>query len=411
MARKTNVLTVREVQTLKTVGLHADGSVPGLYLKVAPTGAKVWIHRYQLRGARHDMGLGSTAVVTLVQAREKAREVRRLVAEGIDPIEHRVSEASAAALAVATAMTFRQCAEAYIESMRAGWKNAKHGLQWSSTLETYAFPVMGELPIAGIDTGLVLRVLEPIWRKKTETASRVRGRIECILDYARVRGYRREGENPARWKGHLDHILPAKAAVAPVQHHASMPYADVPRFWPRLQMQDGLAARALELCILTATRTGELLGARWSEIDLDTATWTIPAGRMKAGAEHRVPLSDPALALLHKLAAIRVNDLVFPGQSSGRALSQMAMLMVARRMKVAATPHGFRSSFRTWVAETTAFPFEVAEIALAHTQGDKVVAAYQRGDLFEKRRQLMAQWAAYCTTPRATGQVVVPIRA
>jgi integrase len=403
MAQKINGLTAREVQTLKTPGLHGDGN--GLYLKIAPTGAKVWIHRYQIAGRRRDMGLGSAAVVTLAEAREKAREVRRLVAEGVDPIEQRVGEAAAAALAVATAMTFRQCAEAYIASMRAGWKNAKHGSQWSSTLENYAFPVMGELPIAAIDIGLVLRVLEPIWPKKTETASRLRGRIESILDYAKVRGYR-DGENPARWKGHLDHILPAKAAVAKVRHHPSMPYADLPGFWPRLQVQDGLAARALELCILTATRTSELLGARWAEIDMDTATWTIPAERMKADVEHRVPLSDAALALLRKLASIRVGDHVFPGQSSGRPLSQMAMLMVTRRMSVAATPHGFRSTFRTWAAEQTAFPFEVAEAALAHTQGDKTVAAYQRGDMFEKRRQLMAAWATYCTTPRAAGKVV-----
>jgi integrase len=407
MPRKAAGLTARQVQTQKAPGLFADGG--GLYLKVAPTGAKTWIFRFQLAGRRRDYGLGSVTKISLAEAREKARAASRLAAEGTDPIEHRASQNAATALAIATAMTFRQCAEAYIQSMRAGWKNAKHGAQWTATLETYAFPLMGSLPIAGIDTGLVLRVLEPIWPAKTETASRVRGRIEAILDYARVRGYR-SGENPARWKAHLDHILPAKGAVAKVQHHASMPYAELPGFWPRLQVQDGLGARALELCILTATRTGELLGARWTELDLEARTWTIPAERMKAGAEHRVPLSDAAMELLRKLAAIRMGNLVFAGQSAERQLSGMAMAMALRRMKVPVTPHGFRATFRTWVAEQTAFPHEVAEAALAHTRGDKVVAAYQRGDMFEKRRMLMTAWARFCTAPPAAGQVV-PLRA
>jgi integrase len=407
MPRKAAGLTARQVQTQRTAGLFADGG--GLYLQVSPTGAKTWIYRFQIAGRRRDMGLGSAGVFTLGDARQKAAEARRLVAEGIDPIERRTGQAAAAALVTAKVVTFKDCAEAYIDSMRAGWKNAKHGAQWAATLETYAYPVMDSLPIDGIDTGLVLRVLEPIWPTKSETASRVRGRIESILDYAKVRGYR-SGENPARWKGHLDHILPAKGAVARVQHHASMPYAELPDFWPRLQVQDGLGARALELCVLTATRTGELLGARWPEIDMETLTWTIPAERMKAGAEHRVPLSDAAMELLRKLAAIRMGDLVFPGQSADRALSGMTMAMALRRMKVPVTPHGFRSTFRTWVAEQTAFPHEVAEAALAHTQGDKVVAAYQRGDLFEKRRRLMAEWARFCTAPPSAGRVV-PIRA
>jgi integrase len=292
--------------------------------------------------------------------------------------------------------------------MRSGWKNAKHAAQWSATLETYAYPVMGSLPIAGIDTGLVLKVLEPIWTVKTETASRLRGRIEAVLDYAKVRGYC-AGENPARWKGHLDNILPAKGDVAKVEHHASLPYTEIAAFWPRLQIQDGLGARALELAILTACRSGEVLGAVWSEIDMEARTWIIPAERMKAEAEHRVPLSEPAVALLRKLAALRQGEFVFPGQRPNRPLSNMSMMAVLRRMKVPVTPHGFRSTFRTWVAERTGYPHEVAEAALAHTLGDKVVLAYQRGDLFEKRRRLMDDWAVFVGTAAPVGDVV-PLR-
>lgn len=395
MPKKAAGLTARKVETIKTPGLFADGN--GLYLQVTATGAKTWIFRFSLGGKRRDMGLGSSTVVSLAEARQKALDAKKLVTGGEDPLDARKAQAAVLALEAAKAMTFKECATAYIDSMRAGWKNVKHGGQWTSTLETYAYPSIGELPISGIDTGLVLKVLEPIWTTKTETASRVRGRIESVLDYAKVRGYR-SGENPARWKGHLDLILPAKAAVAKVEHHASVPYAAMPAFWPRLQAHDGMGARALEFAILTATRTGEVLGATWTEIDMDAKVWTIPGERMKAGAVHRVPLPDPALALLRKMAAIRVKgcELVFRGQLAGKPLSNMAMAMVLRRMKVDATPHGFRSTFRTWVAEQTRFPHDVAEAALAHTQGDRVVAAYQRGDLFDKRRELMTEWAKYC---------------
>lgn len=393
MPKKAAGLSARKVETAKAPGMFADGN--GLYLQVTESGAKTWIFRYTFGGRRRDMGLGSTAIVPLAEARQKALDARKQVAAGIDPIDAKKAQAAAQALEAAKAVTFRECAEAYIQSMRAGWKNEKHAAQWGSTLATYAYPSIGALPINGIDTGLVMGVLEPLWTTKTETASRVRGRIEAILDYAKVRGYR-SGENPARWKGHLDHILPAKGDVAKVEHHASLPYSEMPGFWPKLQVQDGMGARALELAILTATRTGEVLGARWQEIDIEAGTWAIPPGRMKAGAEHRVPLSDSALVLLRKMAAIRQSDLVFPGQTTDRPLSNMAMAMVLRRMKIDATPHGFRSTFRTWVAEQTRFPHEVAEAALAHTIGDKVVAAYQRGDLFEKRRELMVAWANYC---------------
>lgn len=395
MPKRAAGLTARQVQTMKTPGLFADGG--GLYLQITGTGAKTWIYRFQINGRRRDMGLGALASVGLADARERAGEARKLVGAGIDPIEHRSQQQAAAALQAAKAVTFRECAADFIEKNSPAWSNEKHAAQWASTLATYAYPTIGELPVSGIDTPLVLRVIEPIWATKTETASRVRGRIEAILDYAKVRGHR-EGENPARWKGHLDHILPAKGAVAKVEHHAALPYAEIPAFWPRLQAQDGMGARALELTILTATRSGEVLGARWAEFDLDRRIWTIPGERMKAGAEHRVPLTDPALALLRKMAAIRIkeSDWVFRGQRPRQPLSNMAMAMTLRRMELDVTPHGFRSTFRTWVAEQTRFPHDVAEAALAHTQGDRVVAAYQRGDLFDKRRELMQAWAAYC---------------
>ena len=393
MPKKATGLTARSVETAKKAGLFADGN--GLYLQVTATGAKTWIFRYSMSGRRRDMGLGSTSVTSLAEARQKALDAKRLVVMGTDPLEAKKAHSAAQALEAAKAITFRDCAESYIESMRHGWKNAKHCAQWSATLKTYAYPVMGNLPINVIDTGLVLKILEPIWATKTETASRVRGRIESILDYAKVRDYR-SGENPARWKGQLDNILPAKGDVAKVEHHASLPYGEMPAFCPRLQIQDGMGARALEFAILTACRSGEVFGATWGEIDLDARTWIIPAERMKAETEHRVPLSEPAIALLKKLATVRQANFVFSGQRSDHPLSNMAMKMVLRRMKVNVTPHGFRSTFRTWVAERTTYQHEVAEAALAHTQGDKVVAAYQRGDLFEKRRGLMRDWATYC---------------
>lgn len=404
MGRRAAGLTARQVAAQKAAGLFADGG--GLYLQVTATGAKSWIFRFQLAGRRRDMGLGSAAVYSLAEARQKATEARRLVAAGVDPIAERAAAAAAEALATARAMTFRDCARAYIEAMRPGWKNAKHAAQWESTLDRYVYPTLGDLPVDGIDTGLVCKVLEPIWTKKTETASRVRGRLEAILDWAKVRGHR-SGENPARWKGHLSLILPARGTVAKVEHHAALPYAAVPGFWPKLQVQDGMGARALEFAILTATRTGEVVGARWDEIDEAAKLWIIPAGRMKAGAELRVPLSAPTLGLLKKLRAVRTGPFVFPGQTGEGGLSNMAMAMVLRRMEIDVTPHGFRSTFRTWVAECTTFPHEVAEAALGHVQGDRVVAAYQRGDLLDRRRQLMTAWAGFV---EGTTADVAPLR-
>jgi integrase len=394
--RVASALSSRQVQTEKRPGLHADGD--GLYLQVTDTGAKSWTFRFQLSGRRRDMGLGPAAgtssAVSLADARQLAAQAKTLVRSGVDPIEHRAARRAEIAIATAKAMTFKQAAEAYIESMQSGWRNAKHASQWSVTLETYVYPEIGNLAVGSVDTGHVLKVLSPIWSTKTETASRVRGRIEAILDYAAARKAR-EGDNPARWKGVLSKILPAPGKVRRIVHHASMPYAELPAFWPKLQMQDGMGARALELTVLTACRTGEVLGAAWAEIDLEEGTWTIPPERMKAGAEHRVPLSDPAMALLRKLAAVRIDDFVFRGKHEGEPLSRMVMKMTLRRMKVDVTPHGFRATFRTWVADRTSFAHEIAEAALAHTIGDKTVAAYQRGTMFDKRRELMAAWAKF----------------
>jgi integrase len=407
MAKKAAGLTARRVLTEARPGLHGDGG--GLYLQVAPTGSKSWILRYQLRGRRRDMGLGAAGLFSLADAREKAVAARRLVAEGIDPIADRKAR-EAARLAAEDAAekaskTFRQCAEGYIAAQRAGWRNPKHAAQWASTLETYAYPVLGDMPMASIDPSHIKKVLAPIWETKTETASRLRGRIEAIFDSAKAETIV-TGDNPAAWQGNVKHFFPAKGKVKKVEHHAALPYADLPAFWPKLQGQDGMGARALELAILTATRSGEVLGARWEEIDLDGATWTVPGDRMKAGLEHRIPLSGPALALLRRLAAIRTGDLVLPGQGGDRPLSNMTMTACLRRMKAGVTAHGFRSSFRTWASEISIYPSDVAEAALAHSKG-KLTASYQRGDLFEKRRELMAAWASYV---EGRGADVVPIK-
>jgi integrase len=349
-----------------------------------------------LHGRAREMGLGPLHIVTLAEAREKSREARKLRHEGIDPIESRKAERAEERLAAATAVTFKECAERYIEAHKAGWRNPKQAAQWPSTLATYAYPVFGDLPVQAVDVGLVTKALEPIWQTKPETASRVRGRIESILDWATVRGYRK-GENPARWRGHLDKLLPARAKVRKVEHHRALPYAEMRSFVAALREQEGVASRALEFLILTAARTGEVIGAKWDEIDLTERLWTVPATRMKAGKEHRVPLSGAALVIVEKMAAIHHDDFVFPGGRARRPLSNMSMLMTLRRMgRGDLTVHGFRSSFADWCAEQTALASEVREMALAHAVGDKVEAAYRRGDLFAKRRQLAEAWARFC---------------
>jgi integrase len=306
-------------------------------------------------------------------------------------------------------MSFDECATAYIAAHRAGWRNIKHASQWTNTVTTYCSPIFGKLPVQLVDVGLVMKAIEPLWTTKPETAGRVRGRIERILDWAKVRGYR-DGDNPARWRGHLDHLLPARSKVSRVKHHAALPYAEIPIFVAQLKSRDAVAARALELAILTATRTGEVIGAKWSEFDLQGRTWTIPAERMKGGREHRIPLSDAAMDVLELVSNPRLNECVFPG-GQRTTLSNMALLMLLRRMdRTDITAHGFRSTFRDWVEEQTDTPRAVAEMALSHTIGNAVEAAYRRGDLFEKRRILMSKWANYCTTPRTGARIVTAFR-
>jgi integrase len=368
------------------------------------------LFRYERGGRERWMGLGPVDDFTLDEARERARKARQLLRDGIDPIDarkaDRVAQATQTALAAAKNVTFRQCAERYYEFHSPKWKNAKHSKQFLSTLEEYAFKVMGALPVAAVDKALVLKAIEPIWRKKNETASRVRGRIEAVLDFAKVNGWR-EGENPATWTGNLVHVLPAPGTFTEVKHHAALPYADICDFVSRLSACEGIAASALEFTILTAARTGETVHAKWDEIDFAEKAWVIPAARMKAKKEHRVPLTDRAITILKALP--REAGFIFPGGRKGAALSNMAMDAVLKRMGFKngrATVHGFRSTFRDWAAERTNYPNHVVEMALAHVIGDKVEAAYRRGDLFEKRRKLMADWARYCTTPQRAATVM-----
>ena len=364
------------------------------------------------------MGLGAYPDVTLARAREKAGAHRVQSRAGADPIAAKRAERQAQLLAEAKGRTFREVAEEYIARNEAGWRNAKHRQQWRNTLATYVYPTLGALPVAAIDTGLVVQVLDPIWATKPETASRVRGRIEAVLDAATVRG-NREGPNPAQWKGNLAHILPARAKVRRVEHHAALPFDKLPTFLVALGERPGMAARALEFVILTAARTGEALGASWGEIGIEAKVWSIPAARMKAGREHRVPLSAAALDILDRVRPLALTTdgkpdpaaPVFPGPRRALPMSNMTMLMLLRRMdRDDLTAHGFRSSFSDWAAERTAYPREVVEMALAHAIENKVEAAYRRGDLFEKRRQLMEAWGRFCASPTASGDVV-PLRA
>jgi integrase len=403
VARGIGKLTALAVDKAKRRGYYGDGG--GLFLQVSAAGTKSWVFRFKEAGKLREMGLGATHTIGLAEAREKARDCRRMRLDGIDPIAARNAARSQVRLDAAKAMTFQECAERYIASHKAGWRNLKHAAQWPSSLGAYVYPIFGALPVQAVDVGLVMRALEPIWTTKPETAGRVRGRIESVLDWAAARGYR-QGENPARWRGHLENLLPKKSKVRRVEHHAALPYAEIGTFIAELQQQEGVAARALEFAILTAARTGEVIGAAWPEIDLEGRLWVIPGGRMKAGKEHRVPMSEPALAVLKEMEKVRESEFVFPGGKSRRPINNMAMAMTLRRLgRGDLTVHGFRSSFRDWAAERTGFPAEVAEMALAHAVGDKVEAAYRRGDLFQKRRQLMDAWARFCSAPAASATV------
>jgi integrase len=392
MARQINRLNARAVATVTKNGRHADGG--GLYLSISPNGGRRWVFLYRWHGKTTEIGLGSARDVPLARARELAGQARAKLAEKINPKDARKLSAGA---------TFGECADRVIEAMRPSWRNRKHAAQWVMTLGVYAMPIR-HLPADKVSTDDVLAVLKPLWNEKPETASRVRGRIERVLDAAKAQG-RRSGDNPARWRGHLDQLLPKRQRLTR-GHHSAMSYAKVPGFMADLRSRRATAALALEFAILTAARSGEVLGARWDEFDLDDAAWTVPAERMKAGREHRVPLSRRALKIAQTLHEARDGIYVFPGQKPGKPLSVMALEMVLRRMKIEdATVHGFRSAFRDWAAECTSFTNEVCEAALAHVIENKAEAAYRRGDLFDKRRKLMDAWAAYCAAPKA-GKVV-----
>ncbi len=392
MSRPVHRLTAKAVERAKEPGYYCDGG--GLYLQVSATASKSWIFRYTRHRRSREMGLGSERDVSLAQARTRAEDARRQLAGGVDPLAAREGDKAQENLREAGSIGFAECAKKYIAAHKAGWRNEKHAEQWTNSLETYAGPVLGGLAVRDVDTALVLRVLEPIWSAKPETASRIRGRIERILDYARVRGYR-SGENPARWRGHLDKLLPSALNRKGRKHHAALPYDELPAFMKALRAQSGNAARALEFLILTAARTGEVIGCESEkEIDLKKAIWVIPAGRMKAGKEHRVPLSPRAIKVLEGQPE---GKYLFPGGKEGAPLSNMAMLELLKRMgRDELTVHGFRSTFRDWAAERTSYPGEVCEMALAHAITDSVEAAYRRGDLFEKRRMLMLDWARFC---------------
>lgn len=386
-------LSVKEVVNKKEAGYYCDGG--GLYLQVSDSGSKSWIFRYTLNGKNRHMGLGPFHTVSLADARHAAVLCRQSLLKKIDPITARDAEHARQSLEAARSMTFLECATAYIKTHRSSWKNAKHADQWANTIKTYCGPVIGPLSVQEVDTGLVVKVLEPIWREKPETASRLRGRIESVLDWATVSGYR-EGENPARWRGHLENLLPSLNKKLRVKHHPALPFNEMGEFMESLRLQEGVAARALEFLILTAARTGETIGAKWDEFDMKAGVWTVPAARMKAAVEHRVPLSKRALEIVLALRQIKQSDYVFPGQKEGKPLTNMAMLELLKRMgRTGLTVHGFRSSFRDWASECTNFPRDVCEMALAHTIPNHAEAAYRRGDLIEKRRRLMEEWARH----------------
>lgn len=392
MGTQINRLNAQLVKNAKP-GMHADGGL--LYLLVKPDGRRSWIFRYRDRttGKLRDMGLGPAWDVSLSEARERASTLRRQLRDGLDPLAAKHAARDAAKAQHEKRMPFGRCAELYIENHRSGWRSPKHAAQWDSTLRTYCQPVW-KLPVDAIDTAQVMRCLDPLWTTKTETASRLRGRIESVLAWATVRGLR-SGDNPAQWRNHLDQLLPARAKVKKVEHRAALPYAEAGAFVAELRQRDNLAARALELQILTATRPGEAAGAQWAEFDLGGAVWTIPADRMKAGKEHRIPLSPPVVKLLKTLP--RGDRNVFPGVN-GKPITTDAAMKLLKEMRPGLTAHGFRSTFRDWAAETTNHPREVIEAAMAHRLKDAAEAAYQRGDLLQRRCLLMRDWAGYCAT-------------
>src|SRR6266403_104922 len=414
MARPTNKLSVKftEKDDLKP-GLYGDGG--GLYLQVSNVKTKAWVFRYMMAGTARKMGLGDFERVSLKDARKKRDAAYGLVVDGVDPSDDRAARKAAQTAESARALTFKQCAEGYIAAHKSGWKSPKHAGQWTATLETYAYPIIGNLPVQLIETAHVMKIVQPIWETKTETASRVRGRVEKVLDRAKALKLR-SGENPAAWRGHLDQLLPSKSQVAPVENHPALPYADLPDFMAKLRAKEGVSARALEFTILTVARTGDTIGATRREIDRAEKLWTVPAARLKGkkGArkrDHVVPLTNQALAAL---GAVPVEgDYIFPGGKEGLGLSNAAMSELLKGMGYSpeyATVHGFRSTFKDWAGDLTAYPNEMSEMAMAHTVDDKVEAAYRRSDMREKRRRMMADWAAYCDGKAVGGNNVVGLR-
>ena len=398
MARRIDRLSDRTVKAKKAKGYYADGD--GLYLQVSASGSKSWVFRFKRDGKARDMGLGGYPAVSLSEARQKAKECRQHRDEGKDPIAVRDALVAQKRRAEARGTIFEACVEQFIAANESGWRNAKHRQQWRNTLTTYAYPIIGDLPVAEIDTALVFKVLQPIWATKTATASRVRGRVECVLDWAKVMHYR-SGENPALWRGNLDKLLPKPSKVRKTVHHPALAYKDVPAFMARLRAKKSVTALALEATILTVLRTKEAIGAKFDEFDLAAKVWTVPAERMKMKKEHRVPLSTRVVAIVKELAATRLNDYVFPGIKRGEPLSDGAMLQMLRDLRPDITVHGFRSAFKDWASDETNFPDHLSEAVLAHASGDKVRGAYARSDLFQKRRELMDAWGKYCESPIA----------
>jgi integrase len=395
-------LNVSKVGALKEPGLYSDGG--NLHLRVAPGGSKQWVFRYSLGRRTRDYGVGPFPTLSLAEARDRAHGLRKLLLDKIDPIEHRRQERATRAVGDAKHISFDDAATAYVASQERSWRSRHHAREWVRSLKAYASPVFGKLPISAVDTGLILRALKPIWLTKGTTATRVRGRIEAVLDWARVMNFR-TGDNPARWEGHLEHLLPQQ--VQPVEHHAALPYAEIPDLMKELRGVGGYAAPALEFIILTAARVSEVTGATWGEISFADRCWTIPASRMKANREHRVPLCDAALDVQRTQADIRYSDLVFPGRFAQLSIAAIRNLIKARNI----TTHGFRSSFRDWCAEQTSCPREVCEMALAHNVGSAVERAYQRSKLFEKRAELMEAWGRHCTGIGGAAVVSLPASA
>ncbi len=403
MAKTVKQLKDLQIRRFTKPGAYPDGE--GLYLQVRDSGAKDWFYRYEVAGKGRKRGLGPYPTISLERAREDALVCRQLRKQGIDPIEHYKEIELNKDLEKAKSTTFKECALTYIDTHRHGWRNKKHESQWRNTLKTYAYPTIGDLPVQAIDIDLVMKVLEPIWFEKTETASRIRQRIENVLDWATVRKLRK-GDNPALWRGRLDKLLPKRTKVQKTVHFAAMDYKDVPEYFQSLRAKDTLASKALAFTILTATRSGEARATTRSEINDNV--WIIPDSRMKAEREHRVPLSDEAMKIIKEMEPFerQTDDLIFPGLAHAKPISEASLLKIVKQDHPTLTVHGFRSSFRDWCAEQTSYPREVAEAALAHTLKDKTEAAYQRSDMFEKRRKLMDSWADYCLKVQTDADVV-----